>query len=165
MEFVKHHFSALLPHSSAERDPRSRVVGALPAGRPRDLAGRVRPLTPGDSCTRNLPAQPQMVFQVRLRLRSPGALSQDSHRLPPPFSDTPCTRLCELVLEELEEEGGEHQTHPLTSLSQSPSRPGLAGLLIGGASLHLLANRTAHGADPTMSPVEPPIIGQPGLPP
>lgn len=139
-----------LPHSSAERDPRSRVVGALPAGRPRDLAGkRVHPLTPGDSCTRNLPAQPQDGLSgppsTPLTWGSEPGLPP---RLPPPFSDTPCRRLCELVLEELEEEGRRApDTHSPLCLKSQQAQPCWPPQ-VGGANLHLLANRTAHGQTP-----------------
>ena len=96
-----------LPRSSAETDPGRWAAGALPAGRPRDLAGkRAHPLTPGDSCTRNLPAQPQDGLSgpplTPLTWASEPGLPP---RLPPPFSDTLCMRLCELALGELKEEG------------------------------------------------------------
>lgn len=129
------------PCSSAETDPGSRVAGALLAGRPRDLAGkRAHPLTPGDGCTRNLQAQP------RDRLSGPPStpLTWGSEpglppRLPPRISNTPCKRLCELALGELEKEGRPAaDTHSPLCLKSQQARPRWPPQ-VGGASLRLLA--------------------------
>lgn len=139
-----------LPRSSAETDPGRWAAGALPAGRPRDLAGkRAHPLTPGDSCTRNLPAQPQDGLSrpplTPLTWASEPGLPP---RLPPPFSDTLCMRLCELALGELKEEGRPApDTHSPLCLKSQQARPRWPPQ-VGRASLHLLANRTAHGQNP-----------------
>ena len=129
------------PRSSAQTDPGSRAAGALPAGRPRDLAGkRAHPLTPGDSCTRNLQAQPQDGLSgppsTPLTWGSEPGLPP---RLPPPVSDTPCKRLCELALGELEEEGRPApDTHSPLCLKSQQARPRWPPQA-GGASLRLPA--------------------------
>lgn len=165
-------------------------MGALPAGRPRDLAGkRAHPLTPGDSCTRNLQAQPQDGLSgppsTPLTWGSEPGLPP---RLPPPVSDTPCKRLCELALGELEEEGRPApDTHSPLCLKSQQARPRWPPQA-GGASLRLpaaspagslaaliahcptasssgseqAANTAAHGQP--HSSVGPPISGPPGTP-